>query len=433
MIPFVRWPLPILALGMLGIAVAHGAERIGADFPVAEGGGTQGAPAAIHDPAGDRFFVAWYDYRSGRAAALEIYGRLADGVGRPVTGDIPVARAARSQSSPAVALDTVNRRFLVLWADWRDAINVDSDIYGRLFEADGSPYGEEFIVAARRGVSQKTPTLAFDPVRQRFLVLWKDSRHPNGDKTYGRFVGADGAPQGDEFPIAVDGDSQDGPSVLFDPRKKQFLAAWRDVRSVGVDMSEKAVIGSFIDAEKGPSGKSFVIAQEKTDSRPLSQRAVSFSPNHDSYFIVWTSGRNYSETQPGPARNDDRSKKLDVYGAFIGADDGSLRGEPIAIASEVDHQEMPSVAHDSTRDRFLVVWSDSRRRRTSGQSGIYGRYVTPQGDMSGEFLISDERASGPRQLPTVAFSPNSAAFLVLWEDSRQGRGTGTRVYGATVR
>jgi len=53
--------------------------------------------------------------------------------------------------------------------------------------------------------------------------------------------------------------------------------------------------------------------------------------------------------------------------------------------------------------------------------------------MSKEFLISDELAQGPRQLPTVAFSPRSNAFMVLWEDGREGRGEGIRIYGATVR
>ncbi|MDH3242595.1 MAG: hypothetical protein OEO83_18220, partial [Alphaproteobacteria bacterium] len=172
-----RWLLPVVALGMLGVATARGADHIGTDFPVAAGGGAQGLPAVAHDPGGDRFFLAWYDSRNGRAAALDIYGRVVDGSGRPVTGDIPIARARRSQSNPAVAFDTVNRRFLVLWADWRDATNVDSDIYGRLFNADGTPQGEEFRIAARRGVSQKTPNLAFDPVRRRFLVLWMDRRH----------------------------------------------------------------------------------------------------------------------------------------------------------------------------------------------------------------------------------------------------------------
>ncbi len=432
----------ILALAILilsGVAVAQGLPRTDGNFPVAEGNAMQGRPAVTYDPEGDRFFLAWYDYRNAGLAGLDIYGRVIDGTGQPLTGDIPIVRAGRSQSNPAVAFDTVNNRIMVLWADWRDAADIDSDIYGRLFNADGTPHGGEFRVASRRGVSQKTPNLAYDPVRQRFLVLWMDSRHPKYDKIYGRYVDADGAPQGDEFPISMQGNAQDSPSVLFDDRKDQFLVAWRDVKPAGQDQFEKSVVGSFVDAGKGPSGESFLIAYEKTGCTPLSLKAASFSPTENYYFVAWSSGRNYHETLPLSERKDnrfgydDRPKGLDVYGAFINIDDGSLREEPFMIASEIDYQEMPSVAYDPNKDRYLVVWYDLRRPPTNRDNDIYGRFVTPKGDMSDEFLVSDKLAQGPRQLPTVEFSPRSNAFLVLWEDGRQGRGKGIRIFGAAVR
>lgn len=122
-----------------------------------------------------------------------------------------------------------------------------------------------------------------------------------------------------------------------------------------------------------------------------------------------------------------------MYGAFISVDDGRLREEPFMIASEIDYQEMPSVDYDPNKDRFLVVWYDLRRPPTNLNNDIYGRFVTPKGSMSEEFLISDRLASGPRQLPTLAFSPRSDAFLVLWEDGRQGRGQKVRIYGKAVR
>jgi hypothetical protein len=428
-----------MVLMMSGAAMAQGIPAVGADFPVAEGAGMQSRPTIAYDPNGDRFFMAWYDWRNRKTTGFDIYGRIADGSGQPITGDIPIAVAKRSQGNPAIAFDTVNDRILVLWSDWRDAADIDSDIYGRLFNRDGSPHGEEFRIAGRRGVAQKTPNLAFDPARQRFLVLWKDSRHPKYDKIYGRFIGADGLPQSNEFPIAMEGNAQDSPSVLFDPRKDQFLVAWRDVNSVDVDKFEKAVIGSFVDAGRGPSGKSFLIAYEKTGCTPLSLKAASFSPKDNFYFVAWSSGRNYHNTMPISERRDNRPgydgrpTGLDVYGAFISVDDGSVKGEEFKIASEIDYQEMPSVTYDPNRDRFLVVWYDLRRPPTNRDNDIYGRYITPKGAMSEEFLISDEWAPGPRQLPTVAFSPRSDAFLVLWEDGREGRGQKIRIYGAAVR
>ncbi|MDH5410627.1 MAG: hypothetical protein OEY16_04500 [Alphaproteobacteria bacterium] len=431
--------LSFMVLIISGASLLQGSPASGADFPVAEGSGMQNRPTIAYDPNGDRFFMAWYDWRNRETTGFDIYGRIVDGSGKPITGDIPITRAKRSQGNPSIAFDTVNDRILVLWSDWRDAADVDSDIYGRLFNRDGTPYGEEFRVAAQRGVAQKTANLAFDPTRQRFLVVWKDSRHPKFDKIYGRFIGADGVPQGEEFPLALEGNAQDSPSVLFDPRKDQFLVAWRDVNSVDIDKWEKSVIGTFVQAERGPSGKSFLIAYEKTGCTPLSLKSASFSPKDNYYFIAWSSGRNYHDTMPLSERRDlrfgydDRPTGLDVYGAFISVDDGSVKGEEFKIASEIDYQEMPSVAYDPNKDRFLVVWYDLRRPPTNLNNDIYGRFITPKGKMSDEFLISDELATGPRQLPTVAFSPRSNAFLVLWEDGRDGRGPKTRIYGRAVR
>lgn len=425
---------------MVAMAITAAASgSAGADFRISDGGGLQNRPAIAYDQDGDRFFVTWHDWRNRKTTGWDIYGRFIDGAGNPSSEDILITPATRSQGNPAAAFDTVNNRLMVLWADWRDAVDVDSDIYGRIFNANGTPYGDEFKVASLRNISQKSPNVAFDPVRQRFLVVWKDSRLPKYDKIYGRFVGADGRPQGEDFPIALEGNAQDSPSLLFDARKDQFLVAWRDVKPAGNDSFEKAVIGSFVDASSGPSGKGFQIAYEKTGCTPLSLKAASFSPKDSYYFVAWSSGRNYHDTLPESERRDnrlgydDRPKGLDVYGAFISVDDGSLREEPFMIASEIDYQEMPSVAYDENKDRFIVVWYDLRRPPTNQDNDIYGRFITPKGSMSEEFLISTEMAEGPRQLPTVAYSPHSDAFLVLWEDAREGRGEKVRIYGSAVR
>ncbi|UCH73613.1 MAG: hypothetical protein JSU82_14925, partial [Rhodospirillales bacterium] len=153
----------------------------------------------------------------------------------------------------------------------------------------------------------------------------------------------------------------------------------------------------------------------------------------DAYFIAWSSGRNYDERMPSTGGWRDRQRGLDVYGAFLSVQDGSLRAPPFAIASEIDYQQMPAISYDPTADRFLVVWYDLRRPPTGRDSDIYGRFVTPRGKMSGEFLVSENEAIGTRKFPTVAYSPRSSRFLVLWEDGR-GRvsGRARQIYGSPV-
>jgi len=413
-----------------GAASAMAGPPGGSSFQLSQAEALQARPAIAYDPGNDRFFSTWHDFRNKATTSLDVYGRIVDARGGPVTADIPVTRSKGSQAFSAVAFDPANERYLVVWTDWRDVADVDSDIYGRFINADGTPYGDEFPVSARRGISQKFPNLAFDPVRQRFLVLWVDARNAQVDKVYGRYLDADGRPLGEEFPVALEGNYQDYPSLMFDPRHDRFVVVWRDTRNVAIDRLEKAVYGRFIDAAGGPSGASFRIALEKEGCSPLSLRAVSYAPGDDAYFVAWSSGRNYSEILPSTGGYSDRQRGLDVYGAFISVKDGSFRKGPFPIASEIDYQEVPSVSYDPAGNRFLVVWYDFRRPPTGRDSDIYGRFVTPKGEMSKEFLISENRAIGTRKFPTVAYSPQSSRFLVLWEDGR-GRESGRarQIYG----
>lgn len=418
----------VLAIGTTSVLAAQPGE---VSFQLSEAEALQARPAIAYDTAGDRFLSVWHDYRNKTTTSLDVYGRIVDGRGEPVTADIPIARSAGSQGFSAVAFDSVNKRYLVVWTDWRNAVDVDSDIYGRLINADGTPHGDEFVVSARRHISQKFPNLTFDTVRQRFLVLWVDARNAEIDKLYGQYVGAGGDRLGEEFPVALEGNYQDYPSLLFDPRHDRFLVVWRDTRSVAIDRLEKAVYGSFIDAEQGPSGTTFRIALEKEGCSPLSLRAISYAPDDDTYFVAWSSGRNYSEMMPSTGGWSDRQRGLDVYGAFISVKDGSFRKRPFAIASEIDYQQVPAVSYDPAGKRFLVVWYDLRRPPTGRDSDIYGRFVAPTGTMSKEFLISENQAVGTRKFPAVAFSPRSSSFLVVWEDGR-GRvaGRARQIYGA---
>ena len=411
-------PLFMMVLAMMPGAVAAQTEPPAhPDFVVSQATDLQANPALAHDPKRDRFLSTWQDFRNKPDSSIDIYGRIVDGRGNPVTGDLPITRAKGSQGFSAVAFDPVNDRYLVVWTDWRNALDVDSDIYGRLIDVDGTPSGDEFVIAAERGVSQKFPNLAFDPVRQRFLVLWVDNRAVQIDKIFGRFVGARGDLQGEAFPVAPDGDYQDSPSLLFDQSRDQFFVAWRDTWSAAPEDLDKAVYGSLVDAGRGPDGSSFLIALEKDGCVPLSLNAASKAHGEDFYFIAWSSGRNYFEMMPNEGYPD-RQRGLDVYGAFVDVADGSLRKAPFMIASEIDYQRAPSVGYDSNQNRFLVVWYDLRRLPTGRDMDIYGKFVSVAGDVTDEFLVSDEGAPGIRRYPTVAFSPKSDAFVVLWEDER---------------
>ena len=401
--------LPILAL-IIGFSLVEPTLAAEGNFPISEDGAMEGGVTVAYDSNHDRFLTAWADFRNKGTTDLDIYGRIVDPEGNPVSGDIPIAQEKRGQSISALAFDPLGDRFLVVWTDWRNASAVDSDIYGQFVGADGALVGDNFPIAQRR-VSQKYPAVAFDPVHRQFLVVWAETRDKRTDKVYGRYVDSEGKLVGSEFIVAPEGDNQDRPSVTFDENRKRFFVVWRDSDAVGI-------YAAFVDpARPGPGPRILVAGEEEWGCLPPSLYATAFAPDHDVFFVVWTSGRNYWQ------------QGLDVYGAFVNGD-GTLRGPPIAVAAEFDYQEYPAVAFDPNSDRFLVVWYDLRRDTTALNMDIYGRFVASDGTLAREFLISDVGTPGVRRFPALSFSPKSGRFLALWEDGRSRKKLGRQIYGA---
>ncbi|MHC4406970.1 MAG: hypothetical protein ACYTG0_45725 [Planctomycetota bacterium] len=412
----------LAALSLLSV-LATGDPAFQGDFPVSEDESLQSRPTLAYDANHDRFLVTWTDFRNRRSSGVDIYGRLLDARGKPIGGDFPISSARRGQGTSAVAFDPLHNRYLVVWADWRDARSVDSDIYGRLLSADGSLYGEEFPIARRR-VSQKQPTVAFDPFHRRFLVIWKDYRGMDVERLYGQFIDPQGDLFGDEFAVAKGVGKQDRPSLYYDQTRKRFLVVWRDIvdehQYLTTPLKGKGIFAAFIDAERGPQGGTGSLIDTEEDAcLPPSLYAADYAPEEDVFLVVWTTARDYEK------------QGLDVYGAFVRAKDGKRQGRAFPIAVESDYQEFPSVAYDPTHHRFLVIWYDLRRDHRALNQDVYGRYITVKGEFSEEFLVSDFRAPGIRRYPAISFSPKSDSFFMIWEDSRSKTKTthSQRIYG----
>lgn len=414
----------------LGATLALGSPSTQRDFAVSKADSVQSRPTVAYDANHDRFLVTWTDARNHPGNSVDIYGRIIDARGTPVTGDFPIARNKGGQGTSSVAFDPLNNRYLVAWADWRDALSIDSDIYGRLVNADGTMHGKEFVIANRR-VSQKQPAVAFDPARRRFLVVWKDDRGKGAEQLYGRFIDTRGRLLAEEFKVAEGAGRQDRPSLHYDPKRKRFMVVWRDIvdehQYLNTPLNGKGIFAALIDPDSGPRGPGNLIDTEEDACLPPSLYAAAYAPGEDLFLVVWTTARQYLKTAP----DGKRTMGLDVHGAFVRADNGKRQGRAFPIAVGADYQEFPSVVYDPNKDRFLVIWYDLRRDPSARNQDVYGRYITPKGKRLEEFLISDSKMPGIRRYPAVAFSPKSNTWLVLWEDSRHKTSTthSQRIYG----
>lgn len=378
-----------------------------AEFAVTGTASVQGSPMLAADTRGGRFLVTWNDDRN-RASGLDIYGRILGADGTPTSPEFAIVEAARGQAFAAPAFDPTRNRFLVVWTDWRNAQTVESDIYGRFVSAQGTPEGDEFPIAQER-VSQKFPAVALDPVRGQFLVVWTEQGHI-ADRIRGRRVASDGNPVGPAFTLADTGGDQLRPSVVFDPNGDRFLVIWWD-------SDDATTSASLVDAGADEAEPRVVLA-DNGDPQPAPLLAAAYAPQDDVFLVAW------SVKDVPPEHGADIAAAL-FDGATVG-----FGGRALAIAGGPASQQAATVAYDSSRRRFLVVWYERRPNPETPDMRILGRYVSIRGDLSDAFAISEPQASGLRRSPVPAFNPASDSFLVVWEDGRGGDRRTRRIFGA---
>jgi hypothetical protein len=273
---------------------------IGVSFPICTATNGQFRPMVAFDPANNRFLVVWNDTRDSSNDIYGQLVNT-DGTMYPTLGDtaanIPISTAANSQYVPDISFDTSSERFLVVWQDSR---NADSDIYGQLVNADGSLYPtpgdttSNFVVN-NASDNQAVPAVAYDSNNRRFLVVWDTS--PN-DNIYGQLINTDGSlyptpsDTTSEFPISTAANSQRETSVAFDSINSRFLVVWRDFRS-----SNNDIYGQLIDEEGAlfPSpGDTTANTSICTDTSSQGWPDVSYCSMSRRFLAVWYDHRDAS-------------------------------------------------------------------------------------------------------------------------------------------
>lgn len=125
----------------------------------------------VYNLALDRYLVVWA--RDGGTTDYDIYGVLLDRNGAKITppGEFAVNASVSAQKAPAVTTNEQDR-YMVVWQDFDDSYTPgDWDIYGRLFQADGSPATASFLVAYTRD-SEAVPGVAANGADEEYLTVW---------------------------------------------------------------------------------------------------------------------------------------------------------------------------------------------------------------------------------------------------------------------
>jgi len=194
-------------------------------------------PEVAMDRAG-RFAVTWMRDRTNHP----VVARLFDAAGVPLTDPLEVNTASiASITRPSIAMNSLGC-FLIAW-DGDPQRASEDNIHARLYDPNGTPRGEPFLVNTIRAGAQQWPQAAINDANE-FIIVWEhDTGDPNAaTEIAARYFDQNGVPVGEQFQLnTYTPDLQRYPDVAM-TNGGFFLAAWD---SDGQDGSGYGIFGGL--------------------------------------------------------------------------------------------------------------------------------------------------------------------------------------------
>ncbi len=209
--------------GVFGQILSSEGDKLGSEFHVNEFlPGNQRAATTAGLPDG-RFVVAWVSELERSSRSVDIYARLFNANGSPSGAEFLVNSSTNVCAAPSLAV-AASGKFTVAWQETSLSVVTDGmDVFARTF--NGTTGGPVRPVNTHRAGNQRTPRIAASG--EDYLVVWNDSATngtPQGID--GRFLGADGTPSGSVFRVNTTAfGTQASPAVASDGAGR-FVVVW---------------------------------------------------------------------------------------------------------------------------------------------------------------------------------------------------------------
>jgi hypothetical protein len=367
----------------------------------------QNSPASATDALGN-FVVVWQS-KGQDGDGYGIYAQRYSASGAPRGGEFLVnSDTTYDQMNPDVAM-VDSGDFVVVWH--RGPGVIDEAIFGRRFNADGTPKGSEFRVdTPTEGARSALASVAVNSAGD-LVVVWSSTGDQDGEgaAVFARLYNSDGAPRGDQFQVNTYWQGNQGSAVAAMADSGDFVVVWTSNEQDG---SSSGMFGQRFHADGAPNGTEFQVNTYWQGAQ--SDRDVAMNDAGE-FVVVW----------------DSYGQDGDRGGIFAQRylDDGAPAGSEFQVNTyAVSDQEYPAVAMDENGN-FVVVWRGSSRYGAN-YSDIYAQAFASDGSFSGNEFQVDENNTSSEHSPCVAMT-DSGAFVVAWAAfaaDDDGYGVGARQY-----
>jgi Ca2+-binding RTX toxin-like protein len=429
-------------LALLGAAIAAGpaqADAFGPQLQLTEFGppGDAAFTGGFHDlaynPATGQYLLAVVG--STDATNDDVYARLLDGAGSPVSGPTRVSETSigDDEFNPAsVAYNPIANEWLVAWTD-----ATDDKVFVRRVAANGTPIGGEREISSGNTNDIETTVPVFSPEANEYLVVWKGNSSAVG-RVKGQRLAADATEIGtNDFNILGSAalNTNDAVDVAYNNRDREYLVVTRarpasnefEIYGQRLDLTGAEVgTDDFRISDAGPDGDA---------TYTVFPPSVTYNPTLNQYLVGWPGEDNTGSLVNG---------EIEVFGQLLasnGVETGvnDFRISAMGPDGDTNYEALrPRIAYNPNANQWLVTWHGDTNVAplVNDEREIFGQTLAADGALIGtpQFRISlagtdgDPAVDGFR--PAVAYNAGSCDFLVAYmigDDSPDSEVYGRRV------
>jgi hypothetical protein len=178
---------------------------------------------AVASLSDGRWVLVWVSEQQRFENSTDVYARIFDANGSAATGEFLINSGTNICANPSVA-PSADGGFIVAWMEKNMQVAANSwDIHARPFS--GTFGGVTRVINTHTYGDQLAPKIS--SVGSDSLVVWTSmSQDGSWEGVYGRILGGDGAPQGDEFRVNTTTPSQQIHPAIASDGVASFVSVW---------------------------------------------------------------------------------------------------------------------------------------------------------------------------------------------------------------
>lgn len=345
-----------------------------------------------------------------------------------LSSDLQITDNTNDQANPSVAYDPINNKYLIVWEDNRNINTTGTDIYGKLCDSasiSSCTSATEFVIS-NANYHQSQPKVVFDFVNSKHLVVWTDSRNTGRSQIYGQYVTAAGALSGTNTALSPYDNNGGVGTIVNNP---QYLS------QSGPDIIYNETLGKFILTWVDSTDSDNVNQVTVQPSECNNSTTISYIPvvNSDNY-MVRTGEIDGSGALTTTSNTIDYSIFVNTPGITIGPGTIITGG----FQTQIDEAH-PKLFYDKNTGDYFATWQGRTNDVTfdklytvADQTGTVTEYKSPAtyGDGDGTWEAGESLTGSPGVTVSAVsvFLPNGNSV-----DNTTTTGLGTSTVTITLQ